>query len=297
MSEEFPGKRSPERVEAEMRALPKERRLELAKQLRWISYPRAEQALSRLETMLTHPRLYRMPNFSLIGEANNGKSMILERFRGLHTPADDDTVWKLARPVVIAQTTQALSVGRLYNRILEEFNAEGPTLEPTEDKYRRLKAFLAILETRILAFDNFQNLLAAGPTKLRILLNAINVLGAETRCSIVIVGTPEVLNAIEAIPGMNSHFPAYLVARWALGTDFTRLLLSYERILPLATRPRLSGPRTAAAVLEAARGRIGEVSTILRLTAQQAIESGTEEITLDQFSAANLASLGHTATA
>ncbi|MFF8032311.1 TniB family NTP-binding protein [Streptomyces sp. NPDC016626] len=46
---------------------------------RWIGYPRATEALERLETLLAWPSKQRMPNLLLIGPTNNGKSMIVEK--------------------------------------------------------------------------------------------------------------------------------------------------------------------------------------------------------------------------
>ncbi len=53
---------------------------------RWIGYSRATAALERLETLYTWPGKQRMPNLLLIGPTNNGKSMIIEKFRRLHPP-------------------------------------------------------------------------------------------------------------------------------------------------------------------------------------------------------------------
>ena len=50
---------------------------------RWIGYPRAIEAIDRLEELLVWPRKQRMPNMLIVGPTNNGKSMIIERFRRL----------------------------------------------------------------------------------------------------------------------------------------------------------------------------------------------------------------------
>ena len=44
---------------------------------RWVSYPRAEAALSKLETLLSFPERARMPNLLLVGESGMGKTMIV----------------------------------------------------------------------------------------------------------------------------------------------------------------------------------------------------------------------------
>src|SRR5947208_9348394 len=51
---------------------------------RWIGYPRAHQALTILEDLLSLPVRQRMPNLLIIGPTNNAKTMIVEKFRRDH---------------------------------------------------------------------------------------------------------------------------------------------------------------------------------------------------------------------
>src|SRR6185312_11273180 len=53
---------------------------------RWITYQRAEVALAAMEDLLTFPKRTRMPNILLVGPTNNGKTMIVEKFRRAHPP-------------------------------------------------------------------------------------------------------------------------------------------------------------------------------------------------------------------
>ena len=66
--------------------LPAEERLRHVRADRWIGYTRATDAIARLETLFSWPDKQRMPNVLLIGPTNNGKSMIVEKFRRMHPP-------------------------------------------------------------------------------------------------------------------------------------------------------------------------------------------------------------------
>ena len=66
--------------------LPGEERLRFVSADRWIGYTRAAAALERLEELYGWPGRQRMPNMLLIGPTNNGKSMIIEKFRRGHPP-------------------------------------------------------------------------------------------------------------------------------------------------------------------------------------------------------------------
>lgn len=61
-------------------ALPDEEHIQQIRQVRWITYTRARQALDRLEDLLTHPPTHRMPCLLLVGSTNNGKTAIVNRF-------------------------------------------------------------------------------------------------------------------------------------------------------------------------------------------------------------------------
>lgn len=65
-------------------SLSNEERIHQIKSDRWIGYTRAEKALSKLEGLMNHPKRHRMPNFLITGPTNNGKTMIVEKFRRLH---------------------------------------------------------------------------------------------------------------------------------------------------------------------------------------------------------------------
>lgn len=92
--------------------LPAQERLRHVRADRWIGYSRATAALERLETLYTWPGKQRMPNLLLIGPTNNGKSMIVEKFRRLHPPtshADREQI-----PVLAVQMPSDPSVIRFY---------------------------------------------------------------------------------------------------------------------------------------------------------------------------------------
>src|SRR5216683_4097595 len=64
--------------------LPNTERIAHIRADRWIGYTRAQKALAKLEDLFTQPQRQRMPNLLLIGPTNNGKSLIIEKFRRAH---------------------------------------------------------------------------------------------------------------------------------------------------------------------------------------------------------------------
>ena len=101
--------------------LPADERIQRIRADRWIGYPRAVEALNRLETLYAWPNKQRMPNLLLVGPTNNGKSMIVEKFRRAHpvgTDADQEHI-----PVLVVQMPSEPSVIRFYVALLAAMGA------------------------------------------------------------------------------------------------------------------------------------------------------------------------------
>jgi Bacterial TniB protein len=70
-------------------ALPVDERIQKLRHPHWIAYPHARRIFDKLEDLLGYPRMHRMPNLLIVGETNNGKTVIVSRFQRLHK-ADDN---------------------------------------------------------------------------------------------------------------------------------------------------------------------------------------------------------------
>ncbi|HCI0223965.1 TPA: TniB family NTP-binding protein, partial [Escherichia coli] len=100
---------------------PADERIQRLRADRWIGYPRAVEALNRLEALYAWPNKQRMPNLLLVGPTNNGKSMIVEKFRRTH-PASSDADQEHI-PVLVVQMPSEPSVIRFYVALLAAMGA------------------------------------------------------------------------------------------------------------------------------------------------------------------------------
>ena len=101
--------------------LPADERIQRLRADRWIGYSRAVEGLNRLETLYAWPNKQRMPNLLLVGPTNNGKSMIIEKFRRSH-PASSDADQEHI-PVLVVQMPSEPSVIRFYVALLAAMGA------------------------------------------------------------------------------------------------------------------------------------------------------------------------------
>ena len=95
-----------------------ERRVRAIRSRRWVLYPRAKQALDRLNRLLNHPRGTRMPSVAIYGDSGMGKTMIMKRFRDEHSPSFSPVTGTLRTPVLAMEMTSRPGERRFYAELL-----------------------------------------------------------------------------------------------------------------------------------------------------------------------------------
>jgi TniB protein/TniQ protein len=216
--------------------LPDEEWLRQVRADRWIGYTRATEALNRLETLLSWPAKQRMPNLLLIGPTNNGKSMIIEKFRRTHLPVSHQDREEI--PVLVVQMPSEPSVGRFYTALLA---ASGAPLRPRQRVPEQEQLALSLLRAagvRVLVIDELHNVLAGRGDTRREFLNLLRFLGNELRIPLVGVGTRDAYLAIRSDDQLRRPVgePVPAVHAAALGTRRGCLLAAgqFRRRIPAA---------------------------------------------------------------
>ena len=256
--------------------LPAEERLRHVRADRWIGYSRASDAVSRLETLYEWPGKQRMPNLLLIGPTNNGKSMIIEKFRRAHPPVshpDHETI-----PVLVVQMPSEPSVTRFYVALLA---AMGAPLRPRQRLAELEQATLTLLRAggvRILVIDELHNVLAGPGNVRREFLNLIRFLGNELRIPLVGVGTRDAYLAIRSDDQLENRFEPFTLSRWEPNEEACSLLASFATSFPLRRRSGIATVEMARYLLTRSEGTIGELTHLLTDAAAAAIDSGEEAI-------------------
>lgn len=257
--------------------LPANERVELIRADRWIGYPRAVETVARLETLLRWPDKERMPNLLLVGPTNNGKSMIVEKFRRGHLPkteADREHI-----PVLCVQMPSEPSVLRFYTALLA---ALGAPLQPRRRLAEVEQVSLSLLRAtgvRMLVIDELHNVLAGQCNSRREFLNLLRFLGNELRIPIIGVGTREAYLAVRSDDQLENRFEPVVLPLWSTGADTLSLLASFAAALPLQRPSRIATEDMARYLMARSEGTIGELTRLLTTAAIAAVESGEESIT------------------
>jgi hypothetical protein len=255
-----------------------EERIEAIKRFKWVGYTQSVDIFKKLDDLKNYPKVYRMPNLLLIGESNNGKTAILRKYNERNLPFIRESDSQVINPVLYVQAPPEPDEKRFYNIILDNLFAPTKTSEKIDSRQQRVLSVLRKLEVKLLMIDEIHHVLAGSPRKQRTFLNVIKFLSNELQIPIICAGTKDAFNAIQTDPQLANRFEPKVLPRWANDNEYKRLLLSFEKILPLRKESMLIENSISTNILNKSEGLIGEISRILELSAILAIESGKEKI-------------------
>lgn len=247
----------------------------------WIGYPQALDVLERMEGLLKHPRISRMPNLLLIGKTNNGKTQILKRFRQLHSASDNIGGEAVSCPVLYVETPPVPDEKRLYMEILDGLFAKYSMSDSPSKLFANVKDKFERVGVRMLIIDELNKMLAGSMAKQRQFLTVIRHLSNQLQVPLVCAGTEDAVRAVQTDPQISNRLIPIILPRWSMDADFRRLLSSWEKVLPLRHPSGLSEKTLALDIWSRSEGTIGEVVTLLKASARHAILSQRELIDSD----------------
>jgi hypothetical protein len=220
-----------------------------------------------------------MPNLLLIGPTNNGKSMLIEKFRRAHIVEPAPHAEADIIPVVTMQMPSDPSVSRFYALLLTRLGVPLYGRRKVVDLEGMALRVLRAVGMQVLVIDELHNMLAGNSSVRREFLNLLRFLGNELLVPIVGVGTREAYLAIRSDDQLENRFEPMTLPLWQEGPELMALLASYAASFPLRQRSPLDQPALAAYILARTEGTIGEITMFLTRAAIAAIDSGEEALT------------------
>jgi len=257
----------------------KEERILRIRKAKWIGYSDAKKILDKMNDCVEYPKSHRMPNILIVGDSNNGKTALLNRFNQSHLAFIDEEKQSVRNPVLMIQAPPEPDEKRFYNAILQKLFAPTKTSEKIDSRQARVIGLLRDLEVKVLVIDEIHHVLAGSISKQRLFLNVLKHLSNELQIPLICAGTKLAFNAIQTDSQLANRFEPNVLKRWTNGNEYKRLLLSFESITPLKMESNLIENSLSAEILLMSDGLIGEISKILELAAIKAIENDSEKIT------------------
>lgn len=261
--------------------LSNEERISFMDHPRWIGYDGAVSIIDTLQGLMHKPKRTRMPNLLLVGEPNNGKTTILERFYELCGKGYVNDDCEPVKPLILAESPTTADEKELYIAILERFFTPYRASDSKAKlRYQVIQLFREC-HVNMLIIDEMHSLLTGTMRMQREVMNAIKLLCNELKIPIVGCGTRDAIQVLQTDPQHASRFTVISLPLWELNPKFQKLLKSFETVLPLKKESRLFEANKATLLHSISQGNLGNLHRLLVECARNAIDSGTEEITIE----------------
>ena len=259
-------------------SLSDQERIDFINQPRWLGYEAANQILATLNQLIEQPQKPRMLNLLLIGEPNNGKTTIVRHFYEQYYKKLAEDTPEGFKPLILAESPPAADEKGLYVSILERFFTPYRISDPTVKLRYQVIHLCRACQVKMLIIDEFHSLLAGSGMKQREIMNAIKLMCNELMIPIVAVGTAEAVRVLHTDPQHASRFDVKTLPVWKLDKEFGKLILSFERILPLKQPSMLHTPDCVQLLHSISGGNLGNLHRLLATCAVAAIKNGSEQV-------------------
>ncbi|WP_233143534.1 TniB family NTP-binding protein [Aggregatibacter actinomycetemcomitans] len=256
-------------------------RIEFLDEPRWVGYAVANKIIDNLVSLMHKPKRPRMLNLLVVGDSNNGKTTLIRHFYNLHGTPFVDSKADGNCPIILAEAPPSANEKELYISLLERFYIPYRATDGVAKlRYQTIHLFREF-KVKKLIIDEFHSLLVGTPRQQRQVMNAIKMLCNELQIPIVGVGTRDAIRVLHTDPQHASRFDVAELPTWKLDKEFQKLLFQFQGILPLKKCSNLQLPELATRIHTISGGNLGNVHRLLTACAVEAINTGTEQITLD----------------
>ena len=246
---------------------------------RWIGYDKANRTIKVMQSLLNKSKQHRMPNLMIIGDSNNGKTTLINRFSEKFGNEYINDFKESVVPVVLIQAPPTPSEKELYISLLEKMALPYRSTESTAKlRYQVVHAFRCC-NVQILIIDEIHSLLTGTARQQRQIMNVIKFLCNELLLPIVVAGTNDAIRVLQTDPQHMSRFDVIELQNWKNDQNFRKLVGSFELIMPLRKPSNLFHPEKTRIIHSISEGKIGNVRRLISECAIEAIETGAEEIT------------------
>jgi replication-associated recombination protein RarA len=261
------------------KSLPDADRIRFIRADRWIHYEVAQDALGRLNDLLTYPPRDRMPCLLLYGATGMGKTKIIRKFVRDNPAVFDRAAGVTSIPVVAFQMPPSPEEGHFYDELLRALGAPGIIHRPYAQAKDVCRDLLQAAGTRMLVVDEVHSMLAGSARAQRVFLNTLRFLANDIRIPLVCAGTDEARMALLTDSQLAERFDALELSPWKDDIAFRRLLASLAAVLPLRKESQIDSPASRKTILKRTEGITTRIFRLIESAAIEAIKDGTECVT------------------
>ena len=263
-------------------------RIDFLRKPKWIGYSKAKETIDKLDDIVEQDRSNgtRIRNLILYGDSNNGKSFLAhnyniklrDRYDEILKGTEDEGA---VISSVLIQAPISCEERRLYEIILNEMKIPYRFRDTPQSLLWQLINVLNEMKVKLLIIDEFQNILTGPDKQQRKFLITLKNLSNSLKLPICLIGTVEAKLALNIDDNIARRFDSVNLPLWQSDREFSRLLNSFQKTLPLKKEYFLRSPEVASFIIGRSEGLIGEMWRILELASIYAIKSKVEKIDLE----------------
>jgi hypothetical protein len=263
-----------------------EKKINYIQKTLWIGYPVIKDIESKMDEILKHPRIGRMPNLLILGRTNNGKSTLLRRFASRNLAVSVEESGSIRAEVIAIIMPEGPTEILFLDAILRATSISFKKTEPFRDKLNQVYNILENLESKVILIDEIHHIGAGAPKQQRLLMNLMKNLSTQFGLSFIAAGTGEARNIFSSDEQLSNRFRQVIIPVWEDNDDFKSLLFAFETLLPFEERSDLVG--MSSYIINRTDATIGDIYDLLKSASIVAIKKGEKNITKKR-----LASCGH----
>jgi DNA transposition AAA+ family ATPase len=251
-----------------------------------LMYPRLQEILKKMNDCL-NSRVSPEPRSMLVtGFPGVGKTKMYERF--LHNYPRREEADATIVPVLSTIIPSRASVKGLVTKLLYTLGDPMADRGTEVQQTIRLQHLLQAAKTELIILDEFQHFIDRDSYKvLQSSSDWLKNLLNETGIPLVLIGMPSCKLVLDANPQLKRRFSVqnelkpFEWSNQSAKNEVRPMLAIIEKMLPLKKPSHLSDPDTAYRIYCATAGVMGSIMKLVRGAAKMAIESGVEQITLE----------------
>jgi hypothetical protein len=197
---------------------------------RFVCYTAADQIIAELNSLLTYPKVHRMPNRLLVGETNNGKTAIIRHFMSLHPSSNDPRQEAAIIPIVYVQAPPLPDDHRFYAALLDAIGVFHRRSFRTSELFYQVRHLLPRVGLKMLVIDEIHHILAGSTKKHYAFLNTLKYIGNELLVPVIGAGTRQALTAVQSDSQIENRFQPLEVPRWKCTNEWRRFLATLTSV-------------------------------------------------------------------
>jgi hypothetical protein len=257
----------------------KEKKIAFIKKTPWIPHSAVEAIYLKMQEILEHPRIHRMPDLLILARPNQGKTTLLNRFAKINCANLDPDTGELSAPVIAAVMPHDPTEGLFVNALLGSVQFTVRKNDTFSNKLDQLYKVLENIDCKVILLDEIQHIGAGTMREQRLIMNMIKNISTNLQLSFIVAGAPSAANIFSFDDQLKSRFIPAVIPPWSEGEEFDSLLASFESLLPFEEPSDLASEELSRYILANTDRTIGNIYDLLKLASIYAIKKGEKKIT------------------